>query len=236
MKIILKPSAIMLTLIWCVGLLFLANGLGIVSTYYWGRPTVLGLVQLFSFDHENNVPTLYSAMAIILAGLLLVVIAVHQRRSGQYSAGWFFLAMVFLFLAIDETSSIHEQVGPLFVSMLDTFGLSLGDWILIHYAWLVPYGVFVALVLVFCAPLLRALPARFVWLFLIAGSVYLAGAAGFEILGGLERGENDTRSLRYAILCTMEELLEMLGVLIFIHALLQYISAIPGGMTLEMRH
>jgi hypothetical protein len=54
---------------------------------------------------------------------------------------------------------------------------------------------------------------------LVAAGLYGAALA-LELVGGTEMAAHGNRSLRYALLTTAEETLEMAGVLVFIHALL----------------
>ena len=65
---------------------------------------------------------------------------------------------------------------------------------------------------------LLTLPARFRYLFAIAGVVYITGAIGFECLGWFF--ENATHEL----LVACEESLEMSGLVIFMYSLLSYIE------------
>jgi hypothetical protein len=84
-----------------------------------------------------------------------------------------------------------------------------------------------------------ALPSRLrTWLG-VAGVIYVVGALGFEMLGaaivsahgGVEGG--GLEAWQHAASYTVEELLEMTGILMAIHALLEYIAA--ERMTLDLR-
>lgn len=93
-----------------------------------------------------------------------------------------------------------------------------------YYAWIVPYGIAVLLLGVAYVPFILKLPAKIRKLFLISGSLFITGAVGLEILGGQQDEIYGTYNLVYALLYTVEELLEMLGIALFIYALLLYIS------------
>ena len=60
-------------------------------------------------------------------------------------------------------------------------------------------------------------------MFLISGSIFVLGAIGFELLGGRQADLYGTNNVLYSIITTSEELLEMLGIAIFIYTLLTYI-------------
>jgi hypothetical protein len=62
-------------------------------------------------------------------------------------------------------------------------------------------------------------------LFLLAGALYIAGAIGLEALGGrylLQHEGNHT--LTYEMMVGVEEGLEMLGVIVFLYALMMYMA------------
>ena len=71
--------------------------LGAVAT---GNDRLFGLVFFFGLGAEQNVPTLYSSVALLVVAGLLFVIARHSRTDRVY---WWVLCMAFVFLAIDET-------------------------------------------------------------------------------------------------------------------------------------
>jgi len=64
----------------------------------------------------------------------------------------------------------------------------------------------------------------------IAAVVYVAGAAGMEVVEALL--DRLWGSLSFSLLTIVEETLEMAGLVIFIHALLSYLKDAPKGGTL----
>ena len=60
----------------------------------------------------------------------------------------------------------------------------------------------------------------------IAGLVFVSGAIGFDVLGHRQWELHGRSNLPYVILYTVEEFLEMLGVIIFIYALTTYKSIV----------
>jgi len=73
-----------------------------------GKP----LVNFFDLNGETNLPSWYSAGQLALIGALLVVFAGAQLRRGARAAWSVMLGGVaFLFLSLDETTSIHENFG-----------------------------------------------------------------------------------------------------------------------------
>jgi hypothetical protein len=67
------------------------------------------------------------------------------------------------------------------------------------------------------------LPKKTMVNFIVAGVVYVGGALGVELIGGRYR-EMQGINFTYKMIATVEESLEMLGVVMFIRALLLYLS------------
>jgi hypothetical protein len=88
-----------------------------------------------------------------------------------------------------------------------------------HPAWLIPASI---LLIVFLGAYLRfvlALPLGLRRSMITAGVIYIAGAVGMELVGGVYASTNGFRTLPYALITTVEEVLEMLGIVLLIHAL-----------------
>ena len=132
MNIKLCPQAFFLKNLYLISFLLFANILGIVATYYFDP--VSGLVILFDFNSERNIPTLYSSIALIFSSILLAVIAFESKKLDRPHISWLGLSLIFLFLSIDEMASIHES---LIFPVRNFFGTSG----FLYYAWVIPYGV-----------------------------------------------------------------------------------------------
>ncbi|MTI21386.1 hypothetical protein E1176_10175 [Fulvivirga sp. RKSG066] len=59
---------------------------------------------------------------------------------------------------------------------------------------------------------------------IIAAILFIGGAMGLEMLGGNHAYNHGREGLTYAVLYTLEESLEMLGVIVLIYALLTFQS------------
>src|SRR5690349_22678783 len=56
-------------------------------------------VREFDLDQENNLPTWYSSLALLLCAILLGIIGLHKSHAAAPCAGyWKGMALVFLFL------------------------------------------------------------------------------------------------------------------------------------------
>jgi hypothetical protein len=217
MKIKLESKKVFVSLLFIIFFLLSANIVGIISTYYLDHPHIFGLVPMFDFNKEKNIPTFYSALTIVCCSILLSMIAASKRNKGCERLYWYGLAIIFLFLSIDEISSIHERLIVPVRESLNTSGV-------LHYAWVIPYGIFLCLfVLVFLRFLIK-LPRKTMVLFIVSGTVYVSGTVGFELLAGLLLDKVGKHNIIYSTLYTCEELLEMLGIAIFIYTLISYID------------
>jgi hypothetical protein len=193
---------------------------------FMGYDSLLGLTRLFDINNENSVPVWYSSATLLLCSFLLWLIsATKKRQDEKYINYWRGLSIIFLLLSIDETASIHELLIP-FGSVVNTSGF-------LYFFWVVPGIVFVLSVALIYLKFLMALPTQIRRLFLAAGIVYVLGAVGLEMVGGHYFDsyirENLTTASAWtnfsmASILAVEEFLEMLGILIFIYALLSYIK------------
>jgi hypothetical protein len=176
------------------------------------------VVRLAWVDEEGNIPAWYSASLLLLCSLLLAAIACAQRqRRDRNVVYWLVLSLIFAFLSLDETAQLHElSIRPL----QDMFGATG----FLHYAWIIPAGLCVVLFVLAYLSFLAKLPARTRRLFLVAGAAFVGGAIGVEAISGKHASLHGEDNLTYHLIITLEELFEMSGLVLFIYALLDYIS------------
>ncbi|MFA7184453.1 MAG: hypothetical protein WC082_06155 [Victivallales bacterium] len=234
-NIILRPKNVLTTLFCIIAFLLFANLAGIILRFYFNHKYCYGLVPCFDFDTEGNVPTFYSSITLFCAGMLIAFIAAsHKKAKGRYWLLWAGLSVIFLILALDEFTQIHERLEKPMEKLLVSAGLVQSSKIL-FYTWVIPY-----ILLLFCLGVsyfkfLFKLPRRTMILFIASGVIFVAGAIGFESLGGLEHKLYGDDNVVYALLYTCEELLEMIGIAIFIYALLSYIGENLTDFSISVR-
>ena len=169
------------------------------------------LRQLFDVDQENNLPSWYSGFLLLAAALLLWFCARQKAAEGDsWSGHWSALAVGFLLMSVDEVAGIHETINSIIVM-----------------SWAIPAMFLALLIGLAFVPFLLELPRRTALLFGLAGAVYVAGAAGMEIIGNSMVGQQLRDTLGYNLTTLLEESLEMLGVILFLHSLLRYMRG-PG--------
>ena len=103
----------------------------------------------------------------------------------------------------------------------------------LYFTWVIPGMIFVAAVAIGFLSFLIQLPARTRNLFLAAGTVFVGGAIGVEMLSAIEADAHTQYSLSYALIITLEETMEMLGIVLFIYALSDYISRHIGELRVQ---
>ncbi|WP_199197570.1 hypothetical protein [Chroococcidiopsis sp. CCALA 051] len=190
------------------------------------RDTVL--VPLFNVDGEQNFPALYSCLALLFCAAILATITHEKKVMGdRYTRYWGALAVIFLFLSLDEILSLHEKTLEPVRTALQTGGI-------FYFAWVIPASVLVVVFALVFLRFLAHLPTGTRNLFVMAGTIYLAGALGMEMISGYYADLYGTESIQYIILVTIEELLEMLGIIVFIYTLLSYMSKYIKGINLQV--
>jgi hypothetical protein len=233
----LTPREVFRSLTTIVGVLLAAHGIAHIIYYASGEaPLARPLIALFNVGRDGNLPTVYSFLSMFLAAGMLAVIATSEMRvrgpSTQHRY-WWGLTLIFAFLACDESIELHER---LIVPGRELFNLSG----MFYYAWVIPYGIFALLVFALYLRFLMKLPRHIAWLFVLAGGMYVAGALGMEMVGGWywEQyliGEHTAAQARTMVMIqTIEEALEMMGIVVFIYALARYVSD-KGGLAITIR-
>ncbi|HEX6644895.1 MAG TPA: hypothetical protein VF037_09455 [Gemmatimonadales bacterium] len=216
--LVLRPRRVLAWLLGTVALLVLGHAGATVAEFGFGRDHVLGFRRLLNFDGEGTIPAWYSSLLFLLPGLLCAAIARLRRRAGdRFHAHWLVLAAVFVFLALDEATAIHEQLIGAFRDEFSTSGALL-------HAWVIPYGIFVMALGILYVPFLRALPRRTRRLVIASAATFLAGAIVMEMVGGYVWDRHAVRGIPIIVIMAAEETLEMAGLAFFSYALLDFIA------------
>lgn len=92
------------------------------------------------------------------------------------------------------------------------------------FTWVIPGMVVVAVLAIYFVRFLWRLPPNTRQAFVVAGTLFVGGAIGVEILGGWYGGLHGMANLTYSLFATVEESMEIVGVIVFIHALLEYLA------------
>ena len=205
--------------LWIIaGVLLLLSIAGQCAKFFLGKRHLFGLIEEFNVDKENNIPTYFATVLLLMSSSLLALIASVKASAGDcFARHWIVLATIFLFLSIDEASSLHER---LMSPVRDLLGV--GGWL--RFAWVIPGMLFVGVFALSYLKFLFHIPRRPRIFFTLAGCLYVSGAIGLEMIGGHHAAFYRVNSFTYGVITTIEEGLEMAGIIVFIYALLVYLS------------
>lgn len=185
--------------------------LGVESHYEYSDT----FIELFNLDLENNVPTWFSSSLLLANAALLALIAFATfRLSDRWRWHWCGLAVVFVFLSLDEAAMLHERA----VFLREIFNLSG----LLYFAWIIPAMLCLAIFACIYLRFTLALPPKTLMYFGAAALLYVGGALGMEMIAGDHVSQFGRGNLLYGMMVIGEECLEMLGQVVFFYALANY--------------
>lgn len=127
------------------------------------------------------------------------------------------MSIIFSYLAVDEAISIHEDLKLRF--------LFEKEHILYSDSWVIVFSILVAIFIFTYRRFLQHLPQATRKMFIISGCIYIFGSAGMEIVGSFTQEFYGKASMIHAMATTIEEFLEMIGIVVFINTLLSYIGS-----------
>ncbi|MBW1712142.1 MAG: hypothetical protein JRJ59_03240 [Deltaproteobacteria bacterium] len=173
--------------------------------------------SFFSLNKEANLPTWFSTILLFFSSCLLGLIAALNLKDGRrFRYHWLILALIFLALSLDEAAWVHEKFTDRIREIFDLSGI-------FYYAWVLP-AIF--LVIGFGLAYLRfvlALAPRTRSLFILAAALSVGGGLILEMGGGWIESSYGAESLLFRLETVAEEALEMVGMTVFIYALLDHI-------------
>jgi purine-cytosine permease-like protein len=186
-------------------------------------------MTLFNLDRELNFPTWYSTLMLGFCSILLKIIGIGKKQQlERYAADWQLLSLIFLLLALDEILSIHEILIIPEVSK----ALNL-PWFL-HSMWVIPGMVFVLWFARRYWKFSRHLSPKSQKHFIVAACTYIGGALIMEMIGSYVAEAQGQQNLLYALIANAEEIIEMIGIILFIYGLLYYLSKWAEKINLQI--
>ncbi|MBI4920562.1 MAG: hypothetical protein HY834_02340 [Devosia nanyangense] len=207
-----------------LGLGYVRDVIGIVR----GIPSAKLGFALFNLDAELTLSAWFASLLLALVSLLMLWAAIAERRRRLPTApGWMLLGLAFIYMSLDEMSSIHEHFGDPFPALIDPVGLFTFRWVWIGLLLAVLAGAAFL-------PFLLRLPRRTAARLAVAGAVYVLGAVGFEMLSGAAvraQGHSPT----YLILMMVEESLEIAGLVLAVRCLALHLAGELGGPSLRLK-
>ena len=179
----------------------------------FSRETYNLLLDRFNLHVEGTVPAWFSAALLLTIGFTWFQRAdLPDVRAAGDTWRYRLLAAAFFYVSCDESIGLHElAIDPI------RSAFNLGG--ALYYAWIVPAVVLLATFALLLWPIVPRMTPALRRSALLAGGIYLTGAIGMEMVGGLLRDGGDNTGAAYLLASTVEELLEIIGLLVMVTAL-----------------
>ena len=186
------------------------------------------LFSLFFMDGEGNVPAIFSTWLFLINAVIFLIVWKAACLAGDAQKIWLFLSSVFVFLAIDESISIHERLIDPLRDALDATGI-------FYYTWIIPYGIGVVLLSIFAIPVFLRMQKRIRFWFGLSAATYLFATIGLEMISGKYLVMmNEQKDIVWIFMMTVEESLEMVGLIILVYAQLLLLRNKYNGFLIFM--
>ncbi len=184
------------------------------------------LMKSFYLDSEGNIVTFINALLLFIPSLILTAISIWKTSvKDKFRFHWVGLALIFLFLSIDEAAVIHEN-------MIKPMRAIVGAEGFFYFAWIIPGMIIVAAFGLLYFMFFLHLENKFKLLFLFSLGVYISGVIGGEMISGYYAANLGLKNYTYAVVASLEESIEYIGCSLIIYSLLKYIEHyLPEGIT-----
>ncbi|MBI9047513.1 MAG: hypothetical protein JEZ06_23720 [Anaerolineaceae bacterium] len=191
--------------------LVIASVLGQWIKYYTPYYPYLDFVIVeFFLDSEQNIPTYYSAFLLLFsAALLFLRMRQVKKNKGKFVFQWGFLSFIFVYLAFDEVLQIHEMLTEPVRNTLNTTGA-------LFFAWYIPVIPVLIILGFYYLRFIFDLPKKQKIGYIVSGSLYILGVIGIEIIGSVFGHNYGLGNFPYTMIAAFEELVEMVGISLFI--------------------
>lgn len=228
------PGRIIRFLAAVAAILIVLSIAGQVVKFVTGHDTAKEFIPLFHVGTEGNITTYFSVVLLLGAAAVLGWIGWAVRCAGEEESGmggaaryWLGLAALFGYLSMDEASALHERLIVPVRELLGVGGL-------LSFAWVIPGMAVVILLGGLYVRFILRLPRRTLVHFGLGAALYLGGAIGMELLGGAHYEVYGDQTVVYSALTTVEETMEMAGVVVFIRGLLLHAQEHAHGLRIRI--
>ena len=188
--------------------------------------TVADLFRRFTLNSEGAIPAWFSTMLLLCAGSLLVFCGLFYRTKGdRWWKHWTALGALFGLLSLDEAIGLHETLMAPMSKLVEAEGI-------FHFAWVIPGAIVVGVLGLAWLPFLWHLNKTTRNRFIVAACLFVGGALGMEMVGGLVIEQFGEYSIAYMLTTTVEETCEMLGMVVFISSIVAHLTNELGEIRL----
>lgn len=220
--------ALVARMLWTASAVVIALGVvREVLIFMIGTETILEDLRQFAMDAEHCLPAWYESTLMAMAAGLLAVSARTTNRAGDRVL-WMILAMIFVAFSIDESVSFHEVAIDPIRAAFDLSGV-------FYFSWVVAAAPLLCIFLLAFSGFLLRLPAETAIAFIVSGTVFVAGAFGMEFAGGYLVSNFGFDSALYKSAAIIEESLEIIGMTLFILAIIRHLARSRPQMLVSIR-
>ncbi len=218
----LRPRTIISATMAVFLVLLVLNVLGYVVSCTVDSKFFERVALLFIFDEEANFPTFFNFTLLVGLSVILGHLGFRSRAAGDpWWRHWLGLSLVFLLLSYDEAAQLHETLAPIVDKLVTATGP-------LYYSWVVPGAAFAVAVGLVYVRFVFALPRLVMVLTIVGGALYVGGALGAESISAAYDEAFGVDTVGYMVIATVEESMEMLGLVVFGAGLLQLLAG-PDG-------
>lgn len=188
------------------------------------RPNLNRVLSPLVLGNEANVPTWFAGALLLTAAACAWLVATARDGTDPNDRGWTTLAMLLVAMSADEVGRVHETLNVVGEQVVSELGWEAVG--VLRYPWVLPGAVLALVVAAWFVPLLLQLPRADQARLLLAGGLFLGGALGLEVVAASQDGSTPL-VVRIGVQ-NLEEVLEMLGVIVLIDALLRLHATAVG--------
>jgi len=229
LNVVINPVALTRPILVIIILLLVGHLFGLMVVLKFGVDHTNFWVNAFNLDKEAGIPTLVVIIEWLLCVTMLLLIAMVRKKQNKTWLMWGLLALIFLFLTVDESISIHEHLATGLHNSLNTSGL-------LYFAWVIPYGLSFAFLCFAYFRFFLRLSAKVKKLFILAAVLFVGGALGMELPEGRYYALHGRDVFYHLVFISIEETAEMLGLLVFFHALIIQMQEETAGFQIRWSH
>lgn len=223
---VISPKKLTRLLLAVIFLLVLAGVIGQISKIYWAHRSLCGFVWLFYGEAHGNIPHWFKAILMLIISInLFFIYRIRKSEQDRFQKHWLFLSLIFLLMNIIQSADIHNALSPCIRTALGVGGS-------FYFAWVIPGIVIVIALSLIYFHFLINLPPKTRLLSLIAGLMYVIGSIGFEMATASHLVRYGMENLGYAGISAVHEALKMVGLVLFIHALMDLLGSKKGTIGL----
>lgn len=169
--------------------------------------------SIFNLQYERTIPAYYSGLKLVVLAALSFCIALLVKKNKCDTFLWVGISTVFIFLAFDEISELHENITYYllkYITPLEMFKLPTRMWV-VFYLPFIAGGI--GFFLTIAKKVLQE--GKFFFYNILGGLLLFCNALVMELLDGM-----GIASVGMIPLFMIEELSEMIGASIFLFTLL----------------